>query len=303
MNERNPDEYVEWALAFLLRWRELGHELPYFSIINEPGHWRGGRWSAHWLATVTRLLGNRMRAEGLKTMLVVPDDLNACTAYRRARVIMADEAARRFVGALAYHLYGGRASCQQDMKELAEKYGVPVWMTEYTAKPGYSGSMKWAEVIHRLVADYGVSAVDIMGGIGSDRGIDRYNAEAPIQITFDNGRYVSHRLTSKYYVTGQYSRFVRPGHRRIAAQSTDHAILVTAFSGKSDLVAVLINTSVGYRDVAVTQAAAKASIEWRAVRTSASENWLDLGPLQRERDEAHLKLPPSSVTTLIGQLR
>ena len=42
MTEENPDEYVEWAMAILLRWRELGVELPYFSILNEPGYKRGG---------------------------------------------------------------------------------------------------------------------------------------------------------------------------------------------------------------------------------------------------------------------
>ena len=94
MTEDNPDEYVEWALAIMLRWRDRGVELPYFSIINEPGYKRSGIWSAEWMRTVVKRLGARMRQEGFRTMLVIPDDLNPAEAYKRASVVLRDSKAR-----------------------------------------------------------------------------------------------------------------------------------------------------------------------------------------------------------------
>jgi hypothetical protein len=90
MTESNPTEYVEWALALLRRWRTQGVEMPYFSILNEPGYVRSGIWSGQWIRDVTKLLGAKLEADGFSTKLVVPDDLNPrkrCSASRSSWLI------------------------------------------------------------------------------------------------------------------------------------------------------------------------------------------------------------------------
>lgn len=124
ITEDNPDEYVEWALAILLRWCARGVELPYLSVINEPGYKRSGIWSAEWMRTVVKRLGARMRMEGLRTMLVIPDDLNPREAYKRASVVLGDPETRQYVGALAYHLYDTEESEPASDLKLVETYNV-----------------------------------------------------------------------------------------------------------------------------------------------------------------------------------
>ena len=46
--------------------------------------------------------------------------------------------------------------------------------------------------------------------------------------------------TSAYYYIGQFSKFVRPGARRIAAASTTDSLLTTAFRNPDGSLAVIV---------------------------------------------------------------
>ncbi len=106
MTEANPEEYVEWAMAIIRRWRDQGVELPFYSIMNEPGYERGGYWSGAYLRDVIKLLGSKLEAQGFATQIIAPDDLNAKFARERLDIIMADPNAAKYIGAFGYHLYG-----------------------------------------------------------------------------------------------------------------------------------------------------------------------------------------------------
>jgi O-glycosyl hydrolase len=298
MTEHNPDEYVEWALAILLRWRQLGQELPFFSVINEPGYKRSGIWSARWMRAVVKGLGARMRAAGLKTMLVVPDDVNPTEAYRRAREILEDADARPYVGALAYHLYGASNADLRAMQTLAATYGLPVWMTEFGDPhyADYAGALKWATTVHTLISEYGVSAVDYMWGFFGDHD----PGWALIAVTFRHGEYKGYALTPAYYVTGHFSRFVRPGHVRVGARSEDPGVLVSGYRGGSDLVIVVINPGQDQKQVSLRFSGGPVPDSLSPVVTSRTERWKAMPPVPVQEGGFNVVLPPQSITTLIG---
>lgn len=298
MTEDNPEEYVEWALAILLRWRDRGLELPYFSIINEPGFKYSGIWSAEWMRTVVKRLGARMRLEGLRTMLVIPDDLNPGEAYKRASLMLRDPEARRYVGALAYHLYDAEESDLAHMRNLAAEYGVPIWMTEFSVPNDttFSGVMEWMKIIHKLVATYNVSAVDYMWGFfGSWE-----NNHTILSIQFLDGQYAQHHVGPLYYLTGQFSKFVRPGHVRVETHSSSQDLLVTAYKSGAQLVIVAINT--GHEDcrVDVTVTDAAVPLRFSAIQTTAQKFWNELEPIATDTSVFHVALPAQSVTTFRG---
>lgn len=302
MTENNPDEYVEWALAILLRWRDRGVELPYFSIINEPGYKRSGIWSAEWMRTVVKRLGARMRLEGFRTMLVIPDDLNPAEAYKRASVVLRDSEARRYVGALAYHLYDTKVSeLARDlahMRNLAAEHGIPIWMTEFSVPNDitFSGAMEWMKIIHTLVATYNVSAVDYMWGFF---GAWEKN-HTILSIEFLDGQYVQHHVGPLYYLTGQFSKFVRPGLVRVETHSSSQDLLVTAYKSGSQSVIVAINASHEDRRVNVTVTDAAGPLHFSAIRTTAREFWSELEPITSDTSTFNVALPAQSVTTYRG---
>src|SRR5512140_693110 len=160
MTESNPEEYAEWVMVMLRHWRDRGYEMPYYSLKNEPGSAAsGGVWSATYLRDVTKILGARMKAEGLKTKLVVPDDVDPVQAYARLQVILADADARQYVGAVAYQLHASGDGSQ--IRTLAAQYGIPVWVTDYSAPVDF---MDVATTMHDVIANGGASAVDYSWG-------------------------------------------------------------------------------------------------------------------------------------------
>lgn len=181
MTEHNPDEYVEWAMAILTRWRQLGQEPRSFSVFNEPG--------------------NR--------------DCRPSTADVRA------------------------------IQKLAVTHGIPIWMSEVSEShfQDYGGAITWAMTIHALISEYGVGAVDYMWGFFGSHDV----GHGLIGVQFTDGEYRSYTLTPAHYVTGDFSRFVRPGYVRVNVRSEDPHVLVSAHTGAGSLVIVVINSGARFQ--------------------------------------------------------
>jgi O-glycosyl hydrolase len=292
MDESNPAEYVEWAMAILRRWRDQGVEPPYYSVVNEPGYFRSGIWSGEYLRDVIKLLGPQLAAEGFATKIVLPDDLNADEANSRAQIIMADPTAAAYVGALAYHMYGGSATSQTALKTLAAAHDVPVWMTEFAEAPPFD----WANLVLDLIVTHGVSAVDSMWGF-----FGQWDPATThlIEINHTGDTYTGWQRLKSFYYTGQFSRFAPPGSIRIDAASPAADIKVAAFVVGTDIALVVINDS----DTTVLARAAFPSLDGRTTatgeRTSATEDWTSVGPIAVVQDSIDLSLPPKSVTSVI----
>lgn len=290
MNETNPAEYAEWVIVMLRHWRDQGLEMPYYSLMNEPGYVRSGYWSGTWLRDVAKILGARIKAEGLKTRLVVPDDVNPMEAYGRLQTILADPDARQYVGAVAYHLYdrGG----EQQVKQLAEQYGIPIWMTEFSTPDDW---FAWATIMQQLLADDGVSAIDYMWGFFGD-----WDKSQLVRIRVNNATYAGYDFNRQYYVMGQYSRFVRPGAVRIASTSSDADVKVVSFVDAGKVVVVATNT--GTRDHAVRFELGSAPCTGvDAVRTSDNESWKALPAITMDSPRFAATVPARSVTTFVAR--
>jgi O-glycosyl hydrolase len=297
VREDNVAAYVDFAIGVLVHWRSHGYTPRLFSPINEPqiSH----NLSPEWMRKMVVMLGARMRAAGLATRLVIPDDENPSDAYRRASVVMADPTARQYVAALAYHIYRWSDADIARMRELATRYRLPVWMTEYN-DPSYGswpGAFDWAVKMQRLLTEGGVSAIDYLWGFfGSWTG-----PATMISIEFDNGTYRGFTYTPIYYLTGQFSRFVRPGYRRVDVQGSQGPVLTSSFIAKGRLVVVAVNTGHSDQKIRFSLRGARLKGRLTAVRTSSSENWKKLASIRPRRTWFGATLPPQSVTTFVGR--
>jgi glucuronoarabinoxylan endo-1,4-beta-xylanase len=300
MRADDPAGYVTYAMTILRYWRSQGVTVPFYSPINEPqvSH----DFPPRWLHDVVVMLGRRLRAEGFKTKLVIPDDENPIDAYRRAQAVLSDPAARQYVGAVAYHIYRiGGPGDRLRLKALAARYRLPLWMTEYWSSSygNWTGALSWAQTVHELIADDGVSAVDYLWAFFGDW---VGPGGAMIEIRFDNGVYRSFATTPVYWVTGQFSRFVRPGYVRVAATPADGSAFVSAYTRPKRLVVVAINPHGQTTPIRVALTGGRLDRRVSAVRSSATEHWAPLPPTRANRTAFAATLAPNSITTFVARL-
>jgi O-glycosyl hydrolase len=299
MQPSDPGAMVNWAMSMLQHWRTLGVTPPYYSIINEPQVARN--FPPQWLHDVVVQLGQRMRAAGLKTKLVIPDDENPIDAYRRARAVLDDPQARQYVGAVAFHIYRiGAPADWVPLRQLASRYGLPLWMTEYwnASYASYSGALSWATTMHQLLTIGGVNSIDYIFGFFGDWASGA--SGAPISIRFNNGAFVSWSKTPIYNFIGQYSKYVRPGYRRVDASSDDPGVLVSAYKGPKRVVVVAINTASDARPLKLRIIGGKIAAKLAVVQTTSSAGLAPSAPIRTRSGTVSTTLPPQSVTTFVS---
>lgn len=301
MKADDPASYVDWAMAMLRHWREQGLEPALYAPLNEPQV--NGDFPPQWFHDAVVQLGKRLRAAGFRTKLVIPDDVDPREGYRRAVAVLQDPNARQYVAALAYHVYRWDKSDDRGdvirMRELAARHKLPVWMTEFATKDyeDWGSSFEWAERMHVLLTDGGVGAIDYLWGyFGS-----WVRTDTLLSIDFSGGAYRGFSPTPLYWLTGQYSRYVRPGYRRVAATPSSGAVLTSAYTGPKRAIVVATNPSRTTQSVRVTVRGGKLKGVVRPVRSSASEQWRSLAAISPRNGSFTATLPPQSITTFVAQ--
>lgn len=299
-------EYAEWLLAQALRCQSLGVPLPYLSVSNEPSYSRNTMDGA-FIRDVIKWLGPKLRAVSLPTLFVVPDDVRSSDAVAKTQTIMADPLARPYVGALATHLYDQPITNLNQMKALAEQYALPLWMTEYSLALAGSaglgnGPFDWGSLIHELLATYNVGAIDYQWGF-----FGQWESKGQLVIlnhnTSGSQSYTGFTLPKEYYVTGHYSKFVRPGAFRIRTDFTDPAVKVSAYVDWPRVTIVVLNRSASVSQTLPFKLVGLPGVNVvNPVRTSSTENWAALPAIEVVDSGFTATLPPQSITTFTATL-
>jgi O-glycosyl hydrolase len=201
------------------------------------------------------------------------------------------------VGALAYHIYKWDRGDMVRMRQLGNRYKLPVWMTEYQSNSytDWGSSFDWALRMHTLLTDGGVNAIDYLWGFFGSW----VRSDTMISIQFDNGVFQSWSPTPLYWITGQYSRYVRPGFVRVGATSSNSDVLVSAYKGPKRLVVVATNNSSSTRTIHIAVGGGKLKGPVQAVRSSATEQWKSLPALSSRGNAFDTSLAPVSITTFV----
>ena len=140
-----------------------------------------------------------------------------------------------------------------------------------------------------------VSAVDYLWGFfGSWQ-----RPATLVSLDFDAGVYRGMSLTPVYWLTGQWSRYVRPGYRRVAATPAASGILTSAFTGSGKVVVVSVNPGTDDTTVRYSLLGKRVAPKVAVVRTSADERWRALPAIRASGSRFTLRLPPRSVTTVV----
>jgi glucosylceramidase len=199
---------------------------------------------------IKNFLGPTLRRDGLADRKIIAWDHNRDLIYQRVTTILADPDAARYVWGFGFHWYepwSGGAMMFDNVRLVRETFpDKKLLFTEGTAD-----SFK-AEDVHawRLGELYGRSMINdfndgavgwadwnvLLDEQGGPNHVGNY-CFAPVHANTKTGELI---FTNSYHYIGHFSKFVRPGARRIASSPSRSVLLSAAFVNADGRIAAVV---------------------------------------------------------------
>jgi glucosylceramidase len=249
--------YQSWAnyyTKFIKSYEREGIPIWGISIQNEPmatQTWESCIYSAEEERDFLKnYLGPTMRREGLGEKKIIAWDHNRDLIYQRVSTILADPKAAQYVWGIGFHWYepwSGGDMMFDNVRLVRETFpNKPLLFTE-----GTPDSFKPEDILAwRLGEAYGRSMINDFndGAVGwtdwnvllDERGGPNHVGNfcfAPVHANTKTGELT---YTNSYYYIGHFSKFVRPGARKIASSPSRSALLSAAFVNPDGKVSVVV---------------------------------------------------------------
>ena len=235
--------YADYLADFVQAMAAKGVPLMALSPQNEPDYsatWDGAQWSGNDMMTFIRdNLGPTFAKRGIAASIVAPDSSSWGALSTYGDALFADPTAKGYTGVIAAHPYGGG-----DPKyPAAQDNGKELWQTEVsqentagdTPDPGMTSALNMALMVQDNLTIANVNAWHWWAlTISKNNLTDKQRMNPALMqagVKFKRG-----------YALGNFSKFVRPGFRRIEATANPNgAVSITAFKDATHLVIVAIN--------------------------------------------------------------
>lgn len=296
----------------------------------------GSPWINKDIYRIVATLDSTLLARKLKTKIIFPEAATLTALYEgqghASKQIQHffDKSSGLYVGKLktllpivAGHSYftdkGDSAivSVRSRLKDTAEKYGVPFWQSEYSMladgyKEGKTGripaidcALFLAKIIHHDLTVANAAAWQL------------WNAWEPSSATVDT-RYCllalktntlntegDFTITKNLWALGHFSRFIRPGMKRIALNRSDDRddynsaqdVMVSAFADDKNVVIVAINYSNAARSI--DPMLPRWGRDKKATRyLTTGDEKINMLP-EPVKTNQELPLPPRSISTIV----
>jgi O-glycosyl hydrolase len=208
---------------------------------------------------------------------------------------------------------------REHLADTAAKYGVSFWQSEYSMlADGYKEGNKE----RRTQMDCALFLAKVINHdltVANAAAWQLWNAWEPGNAEFDTRYYVialkpnadykdgEFTITKNLWALGNYSRFVRPGMKRLVTTRNDglsptqvaQDVMISAFTGGKDkLVMVVINYTQGTRSITPDLKNFKSVKNYRTYTTSANAGD-DLKPSATTLLKGAISLQPRSITTIV----
>jgi O-glycosyl hydrolase len=309
-------------------WRkELGLERVTLSPVNEP-QWKWGEddefrsqegchMSPQQVTDLTKAVAAVIRERDL------PIDIDAVEGAewggdtpKYIKHLLADEMVRESIASVSVHSYWWRGRDVRDpIRALMDEYGpgIPLHMTEYCALEwGRNEGVEAAlDIAHLIMEDfvYGGAAswsfwTAVSGHDYSDGLVYVYDKPMPIAGWGDQPepKRTVH-ATKRLWALGHFSRFIKPGYRRIETSldvGGDDSIQTIGFIDNdrpTEVVIVALNRTTNQKQVKITM---PGDTSWKIAGhwITDAQRSLERNPLERDR----LVLGPKSIHTIVVSL-
>jgi len=247
-----PEYYESWARyygKFIQAYEKEGVPIWGLTVQNEPlasQTWESCIYTAEEERDfVKNYLGPTLRKAGLRDKNIIIWDHNRSLMYQRASVVLDDRAAAKYVWGVGFHWYVGDNF--ENVKRVKEGYP----QTHLLFTEGCNGDFDFSKIndwqggelyaksmIHDLNngaegwTDWNV-LLDEKGGPNHVQNF----CFAPIHADTKTGELF---YLNSYYYIGHFSKFIRPGAKRIISSSMTDQLLTTAFLNTDGTIAVVI---------------------------------------------------------------
>jgi glucosylceramidase len=252
-----PEFYPAWAryyTKFIKAYESEGIPIWGISVQNEPmatQRWESCIYSAEQERDFLKNhLGPTMKREGLGDKKIIVWDHNRDLIYQRACTLLTDPEAAKFVWGVGFHWYepwSGGDPMFDNVKQVHEAFPTKNLIFTEGCKEAFD--MKkvddWSlgELYGRnIINDFnnGTAAwtdwnilLDETGGPNHVNNL----CFAPMHADTKTGRLI---YTNSYYYIGHFSKFIRPGAKRIASSPSRSSLISTAFINTDGKVAVVV---------------------------------------------------------------
>ena len=309
ISPKNYNEFAEYCLDVTEHFVEDGIPIKYLSPVNEPiWVWNGGQEGCFYrprsVKNVFKVFATEIdKREALKNVKLSGAESGDLRWFNKSytRQLLKDKNVRAHLDGVDVHSYclplplpitipflnDRLGFVKRFRKWMDKKYpDVPVIMSEWTHMQGgrdygMESALVTAITMHEdftllNAASWqhwiAVSEVDYCDGL--------------IYINLDDKTF---EITKRYYVTGNYSKYIKPGSKRIEARTDDENVLVTAFKNGNETVLILINNSDDEKDISLP--------DGEEILVSVTDENSNLKESVSEASE--VKLTPKSVTTVV----
>lgn len=195
-------------------------------------------------------LGPTFKRAGLSDKKIIVWDHNRDLMYQRAKTIFDDPDASKYAYGLGYHWYetwSGGKSLHDNVRRVAESYpDKPLLFTEGTIEnfdPARLDDWSLGERYGReMIADFndGTAAWTDWNILLDERGGPNHVGNYCFAALHVDGRTGALHYTSIYPYMAHFSKFVRPGAKRVAAAPSREALHTVAFLNPDGALAVVV---------------------------------------------------------------
>ncbi len=247
-----PEYYSAWAnyyASFIEAYAKEGVPIWGVTVQNEPmavQRWESCIYTAQQERDfVKNYLGPTLAARGLADKKIIVWDHNRTMMYQRAETILDDPAAAKFVWGVAFHWYVNDSF--DNVRAVHEAFpNTHLMFTEGCHGPydiAQLDEWQWGEAYAKsMINDFknGAEGWTDWNVLLDDKGGPNHVSNfcfAPV-IGFPKTGEL-HYMNSFFYI-GHFSKFIRPGAKRIISSSTVDKLLTTAFLNTDGTIAVVV---------------------------------------------------------------
>jgi glucosylceramidase len=252
-----PEFYNSWAMyytKFIKEYEKDGIPVWGISIQNEPmakQRWESCIYTAEEERDFLKNhLGPVMQKEGLGDKKIIVWDHNRDLIYQRAQTYFNDPEASKYAWGIGFHWYEDWSGGQPMYDNLRRVYEAfpdkHIFFTEGCAESFDATRYKaWAlgeEYGRSMINDFNNGMVGftdwniLLDETGGPNHVQNF-CFAPVHADTKTGKLI---YTNAYYYIGHFSKFIKPGAKRIATAPSRSQLLSTAFLNEDGKVVVVV---------------------------------------------------------------